>query len=466
MLLSPANAASSHGITANQLNTLDAGLIPSSFFRGSNNEPYTTVPKAYINYIFLDEQFKYAGGGASRVGPTSGVVYDHWPNDATLQNISVPKNGYIFVYVSNESNFDVFFDNLQVIHKPGPLVEETHYYPFGLSMAGISSKSAGGLENKYKYSGKELQSKEFSDGSGLEMYDFGARLQDPQIGRWHSVDPLADDYYSYSPYNYVLNNPLSVIDPDGMGTESTHTDSLGNVLAVFNDGDNGVYKHGGNATTQSVEQAHTTGNTSAGGTYMGETEYWDEFANHDAHGNILGDKNGNFGDHSARIFYGLSIDNSMQSIIASASKKINSFKWARDAKDWLQANSKLHGSLDIKDKLGANRGYLLNGKYVSGETAGNYLFGANLNNLRLFATLDNFRYPFTNKASVFYRAAEAFGAYNNSSNHVNNPSVKPYYEEIPYSGRGVVLGYYGNSSDNPVFNDYPNTAIYGNIKIK
>jgi hypothetical protein len=119
MLLSPANAASAHGITGNQLNTLDAGLIPSSFFRGSNSEPATTVPKAYINYIFLDEQFKYAGGGASRVGPTSGVVYDHWYNDPSLQNISVPKNGYIFVYVSNESNFDVFFDNLQVIHNRG-----------------------------------------------------------------------------------------------------------------------------------------------------------------------------------------------------------------------------------------------------------------------------------------------------------------------------------------------------------
>ena len=116
--------------------------------------------------------------------------------------------------------------------------------------------------------------------------------------------------------------------------------------------------------------------------------------------------------------------------------------------------------------LGANRGYLFNGKYTSGETIGNYLFGANLESLRLFATLDNLRYPFTNKESVFYRAAEAFGAYHNSSNHVSNASIKPYYGEIPYSGRGIVLGYYGNNTGNPIFNDYPSTAIYGNIKIK
>ena len=83
-------------------------------------------------------------------------------------------------------------------------------------MAGISSKAAGDLENKKGYNGNEFQYKEFSDGSGLELYDFNARTYDQQIGRFIQIDPETDVFQeNYTPFHFALNNPVLHSDPDG-----------------------------------------------------------------------------------------------------------------------------------------------------------------------------------------------------------------------------------------------------------
>jgi len=84
-------------------------------------------------------------------------------------------------------------------------------------MAGISNKAfkTPYAQNKYLYNGKELQNHEFSDGSGLEMYDYGARMQDPQLGRWDVIDPMASKSSNESPYSYAGNSPINLVDEEG-----------------------------------------------------------------------------------------------------------------------------------------------------------------------------------------------------------------------------------------------------------
>jgi RHS repeat-associated protein len=91
--------------------------------------------------------------------------------------------------------------------------QEAAYYPFGMTIPSQSfalPNENNTYQNRYLYNGKEYQ-----DDFGLNWYDYGARFYDPQIARWHSVDPLAEKYYSWSTYTYCLDNLIKYIDPDG-----------------------------------------------------------------------------------------------------------------------------------------------------------------------------------------------------------------------------------------------------------
>ncbi|WP_026750541.1 RHS repeat-associated core domain-containing protein [Sediminibacterium sp. C3] len=188
------------------------GLFTGVFAPQSPSGGYTYQPKAYMHILLFDEQFKFDAANSYVVQVSAWVQESR---QTLYGSASAKKNGYAYIYFSNESNDVVFFDNFNLTHQAGPLLEETHYYPFGLTMGGVSSKAAGRLENKYKFGDKEMQNREFTDGSGLEMYDFGKRNYDQQIGRWWQIDPMSEARNWVTPFNYVQNNPITRIDPDG-----------------------------------------------------------------------------------------------------------------------------------------------------------------------------------------------------------------------------------------------------------
>ncbi len=112
--------------------------------------------------------------------------------------------------------------NVRAVVSPGSnnttVVNQTNeYYPFGMAYTKSSSSLLNPVvPNKYKYNGKEEQE---MPGKWL---DYGARFYDTQLGRWHSVDPMTEKYESNSPYQYCLNNPITLIDPFGLDVVNAH----------------------------------------------------------------------------------------------------------------------------------------------------------------------------------------------------------------------------------------------------
>jgi RHS repeat-associated core domain len=112
--------------------------------------------------------------------------------------------------------------NNRVIANAGGTKEQVnHYYPFG----GLFGQSTNGDVQRYKYNGKELDRMH-----GLDWYDYGARHMSPDVGRFTTIDPMAEKYYSVSPYAYCANNPVGYIDEHGDSISITGIIQYGKAL--------------------------------------------------------------------------------------------------------------------------------------------------------------------------------------------------------------------------------------------
>ena len=144
------------------------------------------------------------------------IVASHWHRSGNLiydgsfsSNRLLVDGGY--VDISNAGYTYRFYiqdhqgNNRMVTDDGGTVLQVNHYDPYGQLLAPISSTSA---VSEYKYGGKEWSDVTLS-------YDFGARNYLPAIPRWSTMDPLAEKYYSISPYVYCAGNPVNLVDEEG-----------------------------------------------------------------------------------------------------------------------------------------------------------------------------------------------------------------------------------------------------------
>lgn len=94
-------------------------------------------------------------------------------------------------------------NNRVVVNASGTVIQRNHYYPFGTAFAENTVDEQ--KKQPCKYNGKELDQMH-----GLNLYDYSARYYESAVGRFTTVDPHAENYYSWSPYHYAGNNPIRI----------------------------------------------------------------------------------------------------------------------------------------------------------------------------------------------------------------------------------------------------------------
>ncbi|HTE31894.1 MAG TPA: RHS repeat-associated core domain-containing protein, partial [Chryseolinea sp.] len=185
-------------------------------FADDHDDGNDDAPKAYLNWLVFDNDYNLIPSQSSykqisRDGREYGQDGSH---DKLFKDLTIGQAGYVYLYVSNDHYelegevVEVYWDDFKVEHVKSPVISSQDYYPFGLTFN--ASQREGSSPQGFLYQEKELQ-----DELNVNLYDFEWRQYDPLIGRTTSMDAHADSYHLLSPYSWVANNPLSLIDPDG-----------------------------------------------------------------------------------------------------------------------------------------------------------------------------------------------------------------------------------------------------------
>ncbi|MCH7411523.1 DUF6443 domain-containing protein, partial [Belliella sp. DSM 111904] len=140
------------------------------------------APEAYMGYALYDADSNLYEFGKHVLSKNAANEHEVLEN-----NLYIPQDGYMETFLVNETDENVWFDDFSIMSLSTPIVQETHYDPWGLELTGLGFQASGMKVNKYLYNGNEI----IRD-LNLELYDFKSRHYDPAIGRFISIDVLAD----------------------------------------------------------------------------------------------------------------------------------------------------------------------------------------------------------------------------------------------------------------------------------
>jgi len=157
--------------------------------------------------------------GKFHIIPKSDVKIEYLVNpNSPSEGRIIPLGGsnyqYEYTIKDHLGNARLTFADLNansIVDVPGDILQENHYYPFGMSMSYGWMNNTGLIDNRYQYNGKEL-----NDDFGLNWNDYGARWYDAAVGRFPSVDPIINKFPYLTPYNYASNSPVAKIDLYGL----------------------------------------------------------------------------------------------------------------------------------------------------------------------------------------------------------------------------------------------------------
>ena len=160
------------------------------------------APKVFLNYILFDKDYVPYFYDIDQIDIAANEDGTNVPHDYLTLTANVTKPGYIYIYLSNENDklVETFFDDFKITHTKSPIISADDYYPFGLQIAQNAYQRESSVAQKYKFGKQELQ-----DDLDLNWYHYRFRFHDPAVGRFFSVDPLADEYVYNSPYAFAEN---------------------------------------------------------------------------------------------------------------------------------------------------------------------------------------------------------------------------------------------------------------------